>query len=222
MAPCQCWTGTLKNPMKCLWRWKPHCSSAFFFRPSAHLCAVTNRTEIFLNVTLSFQFNQPINQSMKFCEQRHTVHILLRKLYNSLKLISLLNFLSPAFWKRGTLKLIHVSLRLSVSPSVTQTLTLLWSSKVWMIEHWYLVCMILVTSSFYWYYVVTLTLNLPQGQICCRARDHSSLNLLILSCMTLVQCYKSVQRGLTRLDYLVIQILISRCRDTNKERKDQL
>ena len=38
--------------------WEPNHSSTFFFRPPAHLCAVTNITEILLNVTLSYQFNQ--------------------------------------------------------------------------------------------------------------------------------------------------------------------
>ena len=40
-----------------------------------------------------------------------------------------------------------------------------------MIEHWYLACMILMTSPFYWHHVVTLTLtfDLLQGQICCQA-----------------------------------------------------
>ena len=55
--------------------------------------------------------------------------------------------------KRETLKLIRpsvsLSVCLSVSPSVTKTLTWLISSEVLMIEHWYLACMILVTSPFY-------------------------------------------------------------------------
>ena len=50
-------TGTLKNPMKCLWRWEPDRRSNFFFSPSAHLCAVTYMTEISLIVTLNNQFN---------------------------------------------------------------------------------------------------------------------------------------------------------------------
>ena len=48
-----------------------------------------------------------------------------------------------------------------------------------MIEHWYLACMIIVTSSFYWYHAVTLTFDLSQGQICCRAGDHNSSTLLV-------------------------------------------
>ena len=35
------WTGMLKNPIKCLWRWEPDLRSNFFFSPHAHLCAVT-------------------------------------------------------------------------------------------------------------------------------------------------------------------------------------
>ena len=52
------------------------------------------------------------------------------------------------------------------------------SSEVWMIEHWYLACMILMTSTFYWYHEVTLTFDEIQGQIRCRAGDHNSLNFI--------------------------------------------
>ena len=51
------WTGTLKNPTKCLWRWEPDRRSTFFFSPPAHLCAVTYMTEILLIVTLNNHFN---------------------------------------------------------------------------------------------------------------------------------------------------------------------
>ena len=51
------WTGTLKNPTKCLWRWEPDGRSNFCFTPPAHLCAVTYITEISLHVTLSKQSN---------------------------------------------------------------------------------------------------------------------------------------------------------------------
>ena len=51
------WTGTLKNPTKCLWRWEPDRRSNFFFSPPAHLCAVTYMTEISLIVTLNNQSN---------------------------------------------------------------------------------------------------------------------------------------------------------------------
>ena len=58
-------------------------------------------------------------------------------------------------------------------------LTWLISSEVLVIEHWYLACMILVTSPFQWYHAVALTFDLLQGQICCRAGDHNSSNLLV-------------------------------------------
>ena len=47
------WTGTLKNPTKCLWRWEPDRRFNFFFSPPAHLCAVICMTEISLIVTLN-------------------------------------------------------------------------------------------------------------------------------------------------------------------------
>ena len=47
-------------------------------------------------------------------------------------------FVPHLSWKRGTLKLIHPSFCLCVCPSVTKSLTLLISSEVLMIEHWYL------------------------------------------------------------------------------------
>ena len=49
------WTGTLKNPTKCLWRWELFRRYYFFFSPPAHLYAVTYMTEnseISFNVTL--------------------------------------------------------------------------------------------------------------------------------------------------------------------------
>ena len=49
-------TGTLKNPTKCLWRWKPDLRSNFF-NPPANLCAVTYITEISFTLTLSIQFH---------------------------------------------------------------------------------------------------------------------------------------------------------------------
>ena len=92
--------------------------------------------------------------------------------------------LSPPFAKAGDIKShspVCLSVRQSVCLSVTKTLTWLISSEVLMIEHWYLACTILVTSPFYWYHEVTLTLtfDLLQGQICCRAGDHNSSNLLV-------------------------------------------
>ena len=73
----------------------------------------------------------------------------------------------------GTLNLIR--------PSVTKTLTLAITFALLQIELWYLACVFLVTRPFRWYHVVTLTVtfDLLQGQICCRAGDHNFLNLLL-------------------------------------------
>ena len=95
------------------------------------------------------------------------------------------NLLSPAFAKAWDIKS-HSSVRpsvcLSVCPSVTKTLTLAITFALLQIELWYLACVFLVTRPFRWYHVVTLTVtfDLLQGQICCRAGDHNSLNLLVL------------------------------------------
>ena len=70
---------------------------------------------------------------------------------------------------RGTLKLICPSVPLSICLSVCHTnFNLLISSEVLMMEHLYLACAIIVTSPFYWYNAVTLTLTsgsnlLPSG-----------------------------------------------------------
>ena len=60
-----------------------------------------------------------------------------------------------------------------------------------MVEHWYLACMILVTSPFNWLHAVTLTFtfDLFQGQICCRAGDHNSPNLLVIFSLYLCSYY---------------------------------
>ena len=84
----------------------------------------------------------------------------------------------PPFVKAGDFKT-HSSVCLSLCLSVTKTLTWLISSEVLMIEHWYLTCMILVIGPFNWHHAVTLTFDLLQGQICCRAGDHNSPNLLV-------------------------------------------
>ena len=55
------WTGTLKNPSKCLWLWEPDRRSNFFFSPPAHLCAVTYMTDISFIVTL---IKQPIHLNL--------------------------------------------------------------------------------------------------------------------------------------------------------------
>ena len=68
----------------------------------------------------------------------------------------------PPFTKAGGIKThssVGPSLCPSVRPSVTKTLTLLISSEVLMIEHWYFSCMILVTSPFNWHHDATLTLT---------------------------------------------------------------
>ena len=68
-------------------------------------------------------------------------------------------FIVPhALAKAGDIKT-HSSFSQSVCPSVTKTLTWLISSEVFMIEHWYVACMVLVTSLFYWNHAVTLTLT---------------------------------------------------------------
>ena len=73
------------------------------------------------------------------------------------------DYCPPPFAKAGYIKT-HLSICLSVRLSVTKTLTWLISSEVFMIEHWYLACMILVTSPFYWYHAATLTFDLLQEQ----------------------------------------------------------
>ena len=57
------------------------------------------------------------------------------------------------------------------------------SSEVYyMIEHWYLACMCLVTSPFNWHHAVTLTFDIYQGQIYCKAGNHNSPNLQTFLC----------------------------------------
>ena len=70
----------------------------------------------------------------------------------------------------------------SLCLSVTKTLTLAITFALLQIELWYLACVFFVTRPFRWYHVVTLTMtfDLLQGQICCRAGDHNSLNLLVI------------------------------------------
>ena len=87
--------------------------------------------------------------------------------------------------KRGDIKShssVSQSVRLSVSPSVTKTLTLAITFALLQVELLYLACVFIVTLPFWWYHVVTLTVtfDLLQGQICCRAGDHNSLNLLVI------------------------------------------
>ena len=89
----------------------------------------------------------------------------------------------------GTLNLICPSVRPSaclsvcpsVRPSVTKTLTLAITFALLQVDLWYLACVFFVTRPFRWYHVLTLTVtfDLLQGQICCRAGDHNSPNLLV-------------------------------------------
>ena len=97
------------------------------------------------------------------------------------------NFIVPrALAKAGDIKT-HSSVLLSLCPSVRPSVChknfnlahIFWSIKD--IEHWYLACMVLVTSPFNWHQSVTLTFDLFQGQICCRAGDHNSPILLVLA-----------------------------------------
>ena len=83
----------------------------------------------------------------------------------------------PLARKRGDIKS-----HSSVHPSVTKTLTLAITFALVQVELWYLACVFFVTRRFWWYHVVTLmvTFDLLQGQICCRAGDHNSLNLLVM------------------------------------------
>ena len=96
-------------------------------------------------------------------------------------------FFVPRFRESaGTLNLIRPSVcpsvRPSVCPSVTKTLTLAMTFALLQVELWYLACVFFVTRPFWWYHIVTLTVpfDLLQGQICCQAGDHNSLNLLTL------------------------------------------
>ena len=97
----------------------------------------------------------------------------------------LCDFCAPLSRKRGDIKS-HSSVCLSVRPSVclsvTKTLTLAVTFALLQVEPWYLTWVFFVTRPFRWYHVVTLTVtfDLLQGQICCRAEDHNSLNLLVL------------------------------------------
>ena len=104
--------------------------------------------------------------------------------YNVQMFWSFSHIVPRALAKAGDIKThssVCPSLCLSLCLSVTKTLTWLISSEVLMIEHWNLACMIFVTSPFKWHHAMalTFTLDLFQGQICCRAGDHNSPNLLL-------------------------------------------
>ena len=113
-----------------------------------------------------------------FSSVTYEKNFIISELKGSKYLLSSTIFLSPAFCESGGIKS-HSSVCPSVCPSVTKTLTWLISSEVLMVEYWCLACMILVTSPFHWYHVVTLTFYLLQGQICGQAGDHNSSNLFV-------------------------------------------
>ena len=95
----------------------------------------------------------------------------------------LLSLFVPRFRESaGILNLIRLSVPLSICLSVTKILTLALFFALLQVELWYLACVFFVTRPFRWYHVVTLTVtfDLLQGQICCRAGDHNSLNLLVV------------------------------------------
>ena len=115
-------------------------------------------------------------------------------------------FCSPLLWKRGDIKS-HLSVCPSVCPSVTKTLTLAITFALLQIELWYLACVFLVTRPFRWYHVVTLTVtfDLLQGQICCRAGDHNSLNLLVYFG---VEFFKTVDSGAQGIKVKIFHFLV--------------
>ena len=77
---------------------------------------------------------------------------------------------SPLSRKRGDIKS-HSSVCPSLCPSVTKTLTLAITFALLQVELWYLARVFFVTRPFRWYHVMTLTVtfDLLQGQMYCRA-----------------------------------------------------
>ena len=69
---------------------------------------------------------------------------------------------------------------------IQQALTLAIIFALLQIELLYLACVSFVTRLCRWYHVVTLTVtfHLLQGQICCRAGDHNSMNLLVITTLS--------------------------------------
>ena len=67
------WTGTLKNPTKCIWRWEPE-RRPNFFSPPAHLCAIAYITEISLHVTLYRQSLTKISLIVTLSNQHTHTH----------------------------------------------------------------------------------------------------------------------------------------------------
>ena len=98
----------------------------------------------------------------------------------------------PPFAKAGKINThssVYLSVRLSACPSVTKTLTCLISSEVLMIEHWYLACMILVTSPFNWHYAVNLTLTYFKVKVVAgRGPQFSEFACFKCMCETLISC----------------------------------
>ena len=136
--------------------------------------------------------------------------------YFRLTWLRTLLFCPPLSRKQGDIKS-HSSVRPSVRPSVTKTLTWLISSEVLKIEHWYLACMVLVTSLFKWGHAVTLTFDLLQGQSCCRAGDHNSPNLLVVPFINMHN--KLALSGFSSVSYISV-INISQMRYSFRMRID--
>ena len=85
------WTGTLKNPTNCLWRWE--LDRRFnFFNPPFHLNAITYITEISLHVTLSNQsLSRIVLRASKFADIKFIDIVILWVFYT-------ISFGSSLFW----------------------------------------------------------------------------------------------------------------------------
>ena len=105
------------------------------------------------------------------------------------------NCCPPLPRKRGDIKS-HSSICQSVRLSVPNILTLAITFALLQVELWYLACAFFVTRPFRWYHVMTLTVtfDLLQGQICCRAGDHNYLNLLVLYYKHILLAWRSQSR----------------------------
>ena len=94
---------------------------------------------------------------------------------------------------------------LSICLSVCHTnFNLSISSEVLIIKHWYLACMIFVTSPFNWHYAVTF--DLFQGQICCH--EFASLVSLysgIFTMYTYTYSIKMLDRVISRIDVATLR-----------------
>ena len=104
--------------------------------------------------------------------------ILYNESFQLVKVLTLWSWPWFSFCPLPFMKVLDIKTHSSICPSVChKNFNLAHIFEVLMIEHWYLAC--IVTSPFYWYHAVTLTFDLSQGQICCRAGDHNSSNLLV-------------------------------------------